>query len=52
MHEQLQFLKEEGAITIAPAGTVVIATLSQRGRRHLDREEAITGVMRPSRPGG
>lgn len=51
IHEQMEFLAERDAITIAKAGTVMIATLNKRGRRHLQRDIAIEGVLRPSEPG-
>lgn len=52
VHEQLDYLASTGAVTVTPAGTVRISTLTNKGRRHLDRAIAIDGVTRPSRPGG
>jgi hypothetical protein len=41
---------ERGAVSLIDAGTIKIATLTEKGARHLDREIAIEGVQRPSRP--
>lgn len=51
VHTQLDFLANLGAITSTAEGTVKIVTLTNMGHRHLDREIAIEGVTRPSRPG-
>ncbi|MGV8936984.1 MAG: hypothetical protein ACOH2J_07650 [Allorhizobium sp.] len=51
VHQQLTFLYDMGAITLAEAGTIKVATLTAMGRRHLDRAFAIEGVQRPSRQG-
>ena len=51
IHQQLEYLETMNAVTIMNAGTVKIATLTELGRRHLDRQCAIEGVKRPSRPG-
>lgn len=50
VHDQLNFLRSMGAVDIVEAGSVRIATVSARGQRHVDREEVIEGVKRPSRP--
>lgn len=50
VHEQLEYLAEREAVIITRAGTVMIATLTKRGRRHLERDIAIEGVKRPSEP--
>lgn len=50
VHEQLEYLAEREAVVITRAGTVMIATLTKRGRRHLERDIAIEGVKRPSEP--
>lgn len=52
LHQEMRWLGEMGAITLIEAGTVLVATLTETGRRHLDRQVAIEGVQRPSRPGG
>jgi hypothetical protein len=51
IHEQLKYLSKMDAIQLTTAGTVMIATLAKRGRRHLEREIAIEGITRPSEPG-
>ncbi len=51
IHEQLKYLAKMDAIQLTTAGTVMIATLAKRGRRHLEREIAIEGITRPSEPG-
>lgn len=52
VHGELEWLAEIGAITLSHAGTVRIATLTDKGARHLRRAIAIEGVTRPSRDGG
>ncbi|CUW99355.1 hypothetical protein M0412_15260 [Agrobacterium sp. O3.4] len=51
IHEQMEYLAERDAVTLTKAGTVMIATLNKRGRRHLQRDIAIEGILRPSEPG-
>jgi hypothetical protein len=51
LHDELAWLKEMGAITLVTAGSVQIATLTEKGARHVLREIAISGIKRPSRPG-
>lgn len=51
VHGEFEWLAEMGAITCRPAGTIMVATLTEKGHRHLRREIAIEGVKRPSRPG-
>ena len=51
IHQQIDYLETMGAVTVVSAGSVKIATLTELGRRHLDRLTAIEGVKRPSRPG-
>lgn len=50
VHDELAWLKDRGAVTVIEAGSIKIATLTEKGARHLDREIAIEGVQRPSRP--
>ena len=52
VHDELDWLADAGAVTLVAADSVKIATLTEKGRRHLDRHVAITGVKRPSRPEG
>ena len=49
VHDELHWLAQMGAVTVTEAGTVMIATLTEKGARHLAREITIAGVMRPSR---
>ncbi|MPZ57602.1 MAG: hypothetical protein GEU91_14105 [Rhizobiales bacterium] len=51
VHDELSFLAEMGAITVVTAGSVRVATLTEKGAAHLKRQIAIEGVKRPSRPG-
>lgn len=51
VHDELNWLSMRDAISIRRAGTVIIATLTEKGHRHLRREIVIEGVKRPSRPG-
>lgn len=50
VHDELAWMAEADAVTLTDAGSVRIATLTEKGRRHLDRRIAIDGVKRPSRP--
>lgn len=45
---QLRALADLGAITIAEAGTVMIATITRTGLDHVERRAVIEGVARPS----
>lgn len=49
VHDQLNFLRTMGAVEVVEASTVRIATIAAKGQRHVDREEVIEGVKRPSR---
>lgn len=51
VHGELDWLGEIGAVTLAKPGSVVIATLTEKGARHLRRAIAIEGISRPSRGG-
>lgn len=51
IHGELDWLAEMGAITQTKMGSVVVATLTEKGARHLRRTIVIEGVKRPSRPG-
>lgn len=48
---QINKLAELDAISILPAGTVVIATLKQAGLDHVERRSIIEGIARPSLEG-
>jgi repressor of nif and glnA expression len=51
VHDELSYLKEMGAVTIVEAGSVRVATLTEKGAQHLRRQLVIEGVKRPGRPG-
>lgn len=51
IHGELDWLAEIGAVTLTKPGTVVVATLAEKGARHLRRAIVIEGIKRPSRPG-
>lgn len=53
LHGELDWLAEMGAVTVLkPEGSSVwIATLTEKGARHLRRTITIEGIDRPSRPG-
>lgn len=47
---EFAWLEEAGAITVVPAGSVKIACITEKGRRHLRFTIAIPGIRRPSEP--
>jgi hypothetical protein len=51
IHGELDWLAVMGAVTLTKPGSVVVATLTEKGARHLRRAIVIEGVKRPSRPG-
>lgn len=51
VHGELDWLAEMGAVTLTKPGSVVVATLTEKGARHLRRSIVIEGVKRPGRPG-
>lgn len=51
VHEELAYLAEHGAIAVVDAGTVKVASLTDKGARHVARHIAIEGVKRPGLPG-
>ena len=51
IHGELDWLAEMGAVTVLKPGSVVVATLTEKGARHLRRAIVIEGIKRPSRPG-
>lgn len=51
IHEQMEHLAAHNAIKLTREGTVLIGTLKLAGRRHLDRDDILIGVSRPSEPG-
>ncbi len=52
VHGEITWLREMGAVTVLNAGSIMVATLTDKGWRHLSREIAIEGIQRPSRDGG
>lgn len=50
VHEELAYLASLGAVTVVEAGTVRVGCLAAKGRDHVHRRAAITGVSRPSPP--
>jgi len=52
VHDELAWLADRDAVTLVDRDTVKVATLTERGKRHVDRHAVIEGVKRPSRPGG
>ena len=51
LHDEMRWLADMGTVSLFEAGSILVATLTEKGRRHLDRHIAIEGVQRPSRPG-
>lgn len=51
VHGELDWLAEMGAVTLNKPGSVIVATLTEKGARHLRRAIVIQGIKRPSRPG-
>ena len=51
LHGELDWLAEMGAVSLLHAGSVVVATLTEKGHRHLRRAIVFEGIKRPSRPG-
>jgi len=51
VHDELAWLADRDGVRLTEAGTVKIAELTERGKRHVDRHSIIEGVKRPSRPG-
>ncbi|TCT41164.1 VpaChn25_0724 family phage protein [Martelella mediterranea] len=47
IREQLKYLEKMDAIKLTVSESIMIATLTKRGRRHIDRDIAIEGVTRP-----
>ncbi len=51
IHGELDWLAQMCALTLLKTGSVVVATLTEKGHRHLRRAVVIEGIKRPSRPG-
>lgn len=48
VHAELNWLSDIGALTMTDAGTVKVASLTQRGMDHVMRLTVLDGVKRPS----
>lgn len=51
IHGELTWLDQMGAVTLKKFDSVFVATLTEKGHRHLRRAIEIEGIKRPSRPG-
>ena len=52
VHGEIDWLESMGAVSVLRTeGSVVIASLTEKGARHLRRAIVIEGVKRPARPG-
>ena len=51
IHDELAWLDQMGAVTLKRFDSVYVATLTEKGHRHLRRAIEIEGIKRPSRPG-
>jgi hypothetical protein len=49
VHTEMRWLAEAGAVTLSERGSVLVATLTEMGARHLSRDAIIESVLRPSR---
>ncbi|WP_455476151.1 VpaChn25_0724 family phage protein [Bartonella sp. B17] len=49
VHNELTWMEDQGAVTLRQVGSVLIAALTERGARHLDRSFSIEGIKRPKR---
>jgi len=47
VRDEMRFLESQGAARITEAGSVLIATLTDKGREHVDGRYVIEGVKRP-----
>jgi urease accessory protein UreF len=56
LHQELRWLAEMGAVRLvevgSEAGSLLVASLAERGALHLARVAPIEGVQRPTRAGG
>ncbi|WP_163266481.1 hypothetical protein [Chelativorans alearense] len=50
VEQELDWLKEMGAVRLTPAGSVKIATLQPRGKEHLAHQRFLAGVKRTGQP--
>ena len=47
VRDEMRWLATMGAVKITEAGSVLIATLTDKGREHVERRMLIEGVKRP-----
>lgn len=52
LHDELRWLAEIGAVAITDVASVRIASLTAKGRDHVERRIVIEGIKRPSPPEG
>lgn len=50
VHDEMRALAELGAVTVTEIGTVRVATLTAKGRDHVERRIVIESIKRPSPP--
>jgi hypothetical protein len=50
IHEEMRHLERFGGITVTDADTVLVATITSKGRSHLARRLQIGGVDWPTEP--
>ncbi|WP_336288641.1 VpaChn25_0724 family phage protein [Bartonella sp. CB60] len=50
VHNELAWMEDQGAVTLKRVDSVLIAALTERGARHLDRSFSLSGIKRPNRP--
>lgn len=48
VHDELRYLSDMGAVTLLEMGTVLVASLTQKGLDHVERRLVIEGVKKPS----
>jgi hypothetical protein len=48
VRQEMRWLEEMGAVVNTEAGSVLIATMTERGRDHVERRTVIEGIKRPS----
>lgn len=51
VHAELRALEQAGAVIVREAGSVLIGTLTERGRDHVEHRAYLDDVKRPSLPG-
>ena len=51
VHQQIDFLENLAAVSVVPAGSIRVVTLTATGKKHIERLVALEGVTRPSLAG-